>query len=493
MNKQDHKTQAVFDPLDDKFKEECGVYAVYGHEGAAALTALGLHALQHRGQEACGIVTYDGQDFNIKRALGLVDATFSQQTVIDSLPGNMAIGHNRYSTSGTPVLRNVQPMFADLEGGGLALAHNGNFTNAYSLRQALVRDGAIFQSTSDTEVAIHLMARSSGKTVIERFTDAMAQIKGACSMVVLSKDGVIGYRDTNGLRPLVLGQLKDSYILASESCALDIVGATAIREIEPGEMVLINEDGLESRFPFGKQSSKFCIFEYVYFARPDSMIEGRPVYKARKEIGAELAREAPVDGGEIVVPVPDGGVPSAMGYAQASGLPYEMGIIRNHYVGRTFIEPTDKIRHLGVKLKHNANRALIEGKSVILVDDSIVRGTTSRKIVEMVRAAGAREVHMRVSSPPITHGCFYGIDTPEQDRLMAYNYSVEEIAEQIGVDSLAYISIEGLYRAVGNVERNDANPQFCDACFSGNYPVALVDFDSSQDTKKVSSLKEVQK
>lgn len=483
----------VFDFQSDKFKEECGVYAVFGHEDAAAMTALGLHALQHRGQEACGIAACDGKTFNVKRALGLVDQTFSQASVIDGLKGNLAIGHNRYSTSGTPVIRNVQPLFADLDFGGLALAHNGNLTNAYSLRNELVKNGALFQSTSDTEVIIHLIARSKQNNLEARLIEALKKVEGAYSLVVMAEDKIIGVRDPYGVRPLVLGKYKGAYILASETCALDIVSADYVRDILPGEMVSITDKGIVSQFPFGKQAERFCIFEYIYFARPDSHLNQKSVYEMRKNIGKELATESPVEGADIVVPVPDSGVPSAIGYAQASGLPFELGIIRNHYVGRTFIEPTDQIRHLGVKLKHNSNRKLIEGKSVILVDDSIVRGTTSKKIVEMVRAAGAREVHMRISSPPSKHSCFYGIDTPESKDLLAHSNSVEAIKEMINVDSIAYISMDGLYRAVGETKRHNAAPQFCDACFSGDYPISLTDREGNHDSMKVSSMKEASK
>ncbi|MCF8495612.1 MAG: amidophosphoribosyltransferase [Alphaproteobacteria bacterium] len=460
---------------DDKFHEECGVFGVFGHEDAAALTALGLHALQHRGQEACGIVTFDEGNFTSHRALGLVDSTFSRKDVMERLKGHASIGHNRYSTTGEPALRNVQPLYGDLDFGGFAVAHNGNLTNAVTLRRDLVKNGSIFQSTSDTEVIVHLVAVSKKKTVIDRLVDALHQIKGAYSLVALTEDSVIGVRDPYGIRPLVLGQLGDSHILASETCALDIIGADYVRDIMPGELIILKKDGISSLFPFEKTQSRFCVFEYIYFARPDSFMEGRSVYEMRKQIGAELASESPVPNADLVVPVPDSGVPSAIGYAAASGVPFELGIIRNHYVGRTFIEPTDTIRHLGVKLKHNANKAYLKDKIVVLVDDSIVRGTTSRKIVEMVREAGAKEVHMRISSPPTSYSCFYGIDTPRTEELLAHSKSVEEIRDFIGCDSLAYISLDGLYKAVGESKRNAAAPQFCDACFTGSYPVELVD------------------
>ncbi len=475
---------------DDKLHEECGVFGIYGHDESAALTALGLHALQHRGQEACGIVSFNGEHFQAERALGLVDSTFSDASVIGRLKGQAAIGHNRYATTGETAIRNVQPLYADLSFGGFALAHNGNLTNTNTLRSALVEKGAIFQSTTDTEVIIHLVATSSKATVVDRIIDALKQVEGAYSLVAMDEKQVIGLRDPHGIRPLVLGRTGKTYMMASESCALDIIGADYVREVEPGEMIILDENGLHSQRPFDEVPPRFCIFEYVYFARPDSFMEGRSVYAMRKNIGAELARESPCGEADLVVPVPDSGVPSAIGYAEASGIPFELGIIRNHYVGRTFIEPTDQIRHLGVKLKHNANKAYIEGKKVVLVDDSIVRGTTSRKIVEMVRAAGAREVHMRISSPPTTHSCFYGIDTPSTEELLAHSYSVEQIREQIGADSLAYVSMDGLYRAVGETHRNGDLPQFCDACFSGEYPVDLVDHNNNRSDAKVTDLRE---
>lgn len=463
----------VFD--DDTLNEECGVFGVFGHDDAAALTALGLHALQHRGQEAAGIVTFDGQEFHAHRALGLVDSTFSKASVIENLKGRMAIGHNRYSTTGEPSLRNVQPFFADLDVGGFAVAHNGNLTNPDAIRRELIKAGSIFQSTSDTEVIVHLVARAQQDRLADRIIHALKKIKGAYSLVACTQKKIIGARDPHGIRPLVLGRLHEAYILASETCALDIIGAEYVRDIKPGEMVIITQDGLQSLFPFEEKSSRFCIFEYIYFARPDSFVENKSVYEVRKHIGSMLAKESPVPGADLVVPVPDSGTPAAIGYAGAASIPFELGIIRNHYVGRTFIEPTDTIRHLGVKLKHNANRAYLDGKSVVLVDDSIVRGTTSKKIVEMVREAGAKEVHMRISSPPTTHSCFYGIDTPDSEALLAHNKSVDEIKDYIGVDSLAYISIDGLYKAVGEAKRNNAAPQFCDACFTADYPVELTD------------------
>jgi amidophosphoribosyltransferase len=461
-------------PDDDHFHDECGVFGVYGHADASATTALGLHALQHRGQEAVGIVTYDGEHFHSHRAIGLVGDNFGTRSVIRRLPGTVAVGHVRYATSGDTVLRNVQPLFADLEFGGLAIAHNGNLTNAVSVRRALVRRGAIFQSTTDSEAIIHLIATSEYSTVVDRIIDAMRQLEGAYSLVAITRRKLIGVRDPHGVRPLVLGRLGSAWIFSSETCALDIIGAEFVRDVEPGEIVVIDDEGLRSVRPFAKAARRFCIFEYIYFARPDSSLEGRNVYDVRRRIGAELAREAAVEA-DLVVPVPDSGVPAAIGYAAESGIPFELGIIRNHYVGRTFIEPRDRIRHLGVKLKHNANAARLRGKRVVLVDDSIVRGTTSIKIVEMVRAAGAAAVHLRISSPPTTHSCFYGIDTPSRDELLASSRDVAEMARYIGADSLAYVSLDGLYRAVGEARREAQQPQYCDACFTGDYPIRLFD------------------
>ena len=474
---------------DDKLHEECGVFGVFGHDDAPALTALGLHALQHRGQEATGIVAYDGARFTAEKHVGLVGDVFGKDGHTKKLHGRYAIGHVRYSTTGGSVARNVQPMFADLAGGGLAIAHNGNLTNARTRRRELVRKGAIFQSTSDTEVIIHLTARSEFQPIVDRLIDALKHVEGAYSLVALTSKKLIGVRDPLGVRPLVLGKLDDAYILASESCAFDIIGAQMIREIEPGEMVVITHDGLESLHPFTPRPPRFCIFEYVYFARPDSLVEGRNVYQVRRNIGRELAREAPA-AADMVVPVPDSGVPAALGYADEAGLPFELGITRNHYVGRTFIEPSDRIRHLGVKLKHNPNRKALQGKRVVLVDDSIVRGTTSKKIVEMVREAGATEVHFRIASPPTTHSCFYGVDTPDSEDLLAHRMDVEGMRNFIGADSLAFISIDGLYRAVGKANRDGKAPQFCDACFSGDYPIEPVEPDADVARRQLSLLVE---
>ncbi len=463
------------DPFDDdKLNEECGVFGILGKDSAAAMTALGLHALQHRGQEAAGIVCYNGEQFNAHHAMGLVGENFNSASVVARLQGSAAIGHTRYATTGETALRNVQPLYADFDFGGFAIAHNGNLTNAQTIRTQLVKRGCLFHSTTDTEVIIHLMAIARSGSPVDRLIEALRQIEGAYSLTCLSKDKLIGVRDPNGVRPLVLGKIDNSYVLASESCALDIIGADFVRDIDAGEMVIITEGGIQSVRPFASAPHKFCVFEYIYFARPDSIVDGRSVYEMRKNIGIELARESNVEA-DIVVPVPDSGVPSAIGYAEESKIPFDLGIIRNHYVGRTFIQPTDHIRHLGVRLKHNANRRFIEGKRVILVDDSIVRGTTSVKIVDMLRNAGAKEVHMRISSPPTAHSCFYGIDTPKREKLLAHENTVEEMRKFIGADSLAFISLDGLYRAMGETKRNAAMPQFCDACFSGDYPIRLTD------------------
>jgi amidophosphoribosyltransferase len=461
----------------DKLREECGVFGIFGAQDAAAVTALGLHALQHRGQEAAGIVSFSGVDFPAHRQMGQVGDIFSSETVMRPLKGSAAIGHVRYATTGETALRNVQPLYAEFEFGGFALAHNGNLTNAQSLRRQLVRRGCLFQSTTDTEVIIHLMATARGGNVLDRMVEALRQVEGAYSLVCLARDQVIGVRDPMGIRPLVLGRLGEAPVLASETVALDIIGASYERDVEPGEMVVLDKDGLHSFRPFQAHGPKFCIFEYIYFARPDSLMQERSVYEVRKRIGAELAIEshAPAD---LVIPVPDSGVPAALGYAERSGIPFDLGIIRNHYVGRTFIQPSDKIRRLGVKLKHNANRHFIDGKRIILVDDSIVRGTTSVKIVEMMRDAGAREVHMRISSPPTRHSCFYGIDTPEKEKLLAHRMDVEEMRRFINADSLAFISLDGLYKALGHAGRSEA-PHYCDACFTGDYPIPLADYEQA--------------
>jgi len=461
---------------DDKLREECGIFGASGSTGAAALVALGLHALQHRGQEAAGITSYDGQHFHTHRAMGHVAGNFDKDEVIRSLPGTVACGHVRYSTTGETALRNVQPLYAELASGGFAVAHNGNISNAMRLRRDLIRRGSIFQSTSDTETIIHLVATSTYRTLIDRFIDALKQIEGAYSLIVMTPEGMIACRDPLGIRPLVMGKLDDAVIFASETVALDVVGAEFIRSLDPGEMVIVKGTEVTSHHPFPVVSSRPCIFEWVYFSRPDSIAGGESVYSVRKAIGAQLAIEAPVEA-DLVVPVPDSGVPAAIGYAQQSGIPFELGIIRSHYVGRTFIQPGDQIRHLGVKLKHNANRALIEGKRIVLIDDSIVRGTTSLKIVQMMREAGAAEVHMRIASPPTRHSCFYGVDTPERAKLLAAKMDVGGMTDFIHADSLAFVSIDGLYKALGEASRQDIRPKYCDACFTGDYPTTLTDQD----------------
>jgi len=473
------------DPFDDDhLQEECAVFGIFGTNEASINAALGLHALQHRGQEAVGIVSFDGKSFYAHRGLGHVGENFGAgSSHIENLVGHVAIGHNRYSTSGNSnALLEIQPFSSELAFGGFALAHNGNLTNAARLRSSLVETGSLFQSSSDTEIIVHLVARSHQDNVTDRLIDALKQIEGAYSLVCVAKDMMIGVRDPLGVRPLVLGKQGDAYVLASESCALDIVGAEIVRDLEPGEMVVITKAGVKSLKPFPVQASRFCVFEYIYFARPDSVLEGRGVYHARKAIGAELAHESGADA-DLVVPVPDSGVPAALGYAEAAKIPFELGIIRNHYIGRTFIQPTQQGRNDSVKMKHNANPATVRGKRVVLVDDSIVRGTTARKIVAMMRAAGAAEVHMRIASPPTTNPCFYGVDTPDKDQLIAAKLDVDAIAKEIGADSLAFISIDGLYRAMGEASRNPDGPQFCDACFTGDYPIKLA---SGLSSKRVS-------
>ncbi|TNE32759.1 MAG: amidophosphoribosyltransferase [Alphaproteobacteria bacterium] len=468
-------THPFLDLDGDKLREECGIFGAINAADAAAATALGLHALQHRGQEAAGITSFDGSEFFSRRGLGHVAENFSSPEAIAELPGFMAAGHVRYSTTGGAGLRNVQPLYADLASGGFAVAHNGNISNAGKLRGDLVRRGAIFQSTSDTEVIIHLVATSRYPTMVDKLTDALRLLEGAYSLIVMTPEGMVGCRDPLGIRPLVMGRMGDAVVFASETVAFDVVGAEFIREVEPGELVRVDFDGkVESLHPFGNHSPRPCIFEHVYFSRPDSVFAGRAVYEARKAIGEQLAIESPVDA-DLVVPVPDSGVPAAIGFAQQSGVPFELGIIRSHYVGRTFIQPSDGARHSGVKRKHNANRSLVAGKKIVLIDDSIVRGTTSLKIVEMMREAGAAEVHFRVASPPTAHSCFYGVDTPERSKLLAARMDVEPMRDFIKADSLAFVSIDGLYRAVGAEPRKSGCPQFCDACFTGDYPTSLTD------------------
>jgi len=472
--------------------EECGVYGICGTKDAAAHTVLGLHALQHRGQEAAGIVSCETNsdrslsNLHHHHANGKVGDIFSNKEIVVGLKGSSAIGHNRYATTGASgATANIQPLVAELPFGAITLAHNGNLTNAAIIRKRLISEGSIFRTTMDTEVTIHLMAKSKKDNIVDALIEALKQIEGGYAFVVLNKDYLIGARDPNGIRPLMLGKIGDAYILASETCAFDIVGGEYIRDIKKGEIVIIDKKKVHqgknfdecvkfiSAFP--DAPSKFCIFEYVYFSRPDCQIEGKDVYDVRKKMGAELAKENPVKA-DIVVPVPDSGVASALGYAEESGIKMELGIIRNHYVGRTFIEPTEQVRHLGVKLKHNANRNVISGKRVVLIDDSIVRGTTSKKIVQMVRDAGAKEVHMRIASPPTSDSCFFGVDTPSREKLLASHMSAEEICKFIGADSLGYLSNDSLYRAVGEAKgRDNKNPQYCDACFTGDYPVELKD------------------
>ena len=473
----------------DRLREECGVFGVYGHPDAAALTALGLHALQHRGQEAAGMVTFDGERFHAERRMGLVGDHFSSEKIIDRLKGRSSLGHVRYSTTGETILRNVQPLFAELSAGGLAVAHNGNITNGLTLRRELIAQGAICQSTSDTEVILHLVSRSKKGRIVERYIDALRSLEGAYALVALTNKKLIGARDPLGIRPLILGELNGAHILCSETCALDIIGAKFVREIENGEVVVISDEGIESHRPFPKQQARPCIFEYIYFSRPDSILGGRSVYEVRKELGKQLAIESPVEA-DVIVPIPDSGVPSALGYAQQTGIPFELGIIRNHYVGRTFIEPTQTIRSLGVKLKHNANRSVVAGKRVVLIDDSIVRGTTSVKIVRMMYEAGAREVHMRISSPPIKFPDFYGIDTPEEKALLAATHTLEEMRQFIGVTSLSFISIEGVYKSAGFGGRDSHRPQFTDHCFTGDYPTHLTDLIGESAKQQLSLLAE---
>jgi len=468
-------THPFLDLDGDKLREECGIFGVIGAKEAAPMTALGLHALQHRGQEACGIVSYDGHDLCARRGIGHVAQVFAEGTILGELPGEMASGHVRYSTTGGTGLRNVQPLHADLARGPFSIAHNGNISNAMHLKHELVNKGAIFQSTSDTEVIIHLIATSRYPTLLDRFVDALRMVEGAYSLICMTPKRMIACRDPLGIRPLVMGKIGDATIFASETVALDVVGADFVREIEPGEIVEVRQDGrISSHRPFGVQAPRPCIFEHVYFSRPDSVMGGHSVYDVRKRIGMELAKESPAEA-DIVIPVPDSGVPAAIGFAQQSGIPFELGIIRSHYVGRTFIQPSDGARHADVKRKHNANRAIVEGKRIVLIDDSIVRGTTSMKIVQMMRDAGASEVHFRVASPPTEHSCFYGVDTPERDKLLAARMDVQGMAEFIHADSLAFVSIDGLYRAVHENGRNKARPQYCDACFSGEYPTRLTD------------------
>ena len=475
---------------DDKLREECGIFGVSGAEGAAAMVALGLHALQHRGQEAAGISSFDGYGFHTHKAMGHVAGNFDRDEIIRSLTGPSAVGHVRYSTTGETAIHNVQPLYAELASGGFAIAHNGNISNAMRLRRDLIREGSIFQSTSDTETIIHLVATSKYRSLLDKFIDALKQVEGAYSLICMTTEGMIACRDPLGIRPLVMGKLGDAIIFASETVALDVVSAEFIRSVEPGEMVIVRGGEIKSLRPFAPTAPRPCIFEYVYFSRPDSIAENdKSIYSVRKEIGAQLAQESPVDA-DLVIPVPDSGTPAAIGYSQRSGLPFELGIIRSHYVGRTFIQPGDKVRHLGVKLKHNANRKLIAGKRVVLIDDSLVRGTTSLKIVQMMREAGAAEVHMRIASPPTRHSCFYGVDTPERAKLLAAKMDLAEMTRHIQADSLAFLSIDGLYKALGEARRADIRPGHCDACFTGDYPTTLTDQDDVSTVDQFALLEE---
>ena len=473
--------------LTDKIRDKCGVFGVFGHKDAATLTALGLHALQHRGQEGAGIVSYDGKNFNTQLSLGLVSDHFTKNSVIEKLPGSAALGHVRYSTTGKTLLKNVQPLFADLIGGGIALDHNGNLTNGIELRNKLVENGSIFQSTSDTETFLHLIALSKEKSILKKIIDALFSIKGAYSFGLLTKKKLIAIRDPLGIRPLVLGTLGGAKIISSETCALDIIGAKFEREVLNGEIIVIDNNGIKTYRPFTNINLRPCIFEYIYFARPDSILGGKSVYECRKEMGKYLAKESKLEA-DVVIPVPDSGVPAALGYAEEANIPFDLGIIRNHYVGRTFIEPTQKIRKLGIKLKHNPNKELIKGKKVVLVDDSIVRGTTAIKIIEMIKEAKASEIHMKISSPPIMYPDYYGIDTPRKEELIASQSSIEDIRKKLDLDSLQFLSIKGLYNAMGHENRNNETPQYTDHCFTGDYPTELVDRDSGNLSSQLSLL-----
>ena len=457
-----------------KLKEECGVFGISDSKDAAALTALGLHALQHRGQEGCGIVSFDGSHYFSEKRFGLVGDNFNKEKILNRLRGNYAIGHNRYSTTGENTLRNIQPFFADTNAGGIGVAHNGNLTNSISLRKKLVDEGAIFYTTSDTETIVQLIARSKRKKTIDKIVDAIFQIQGGYSLVMLTQTSLVGVRDPYGIRPLVIGKLNNSYVLSSETCALDIIGAKFVREVDNGEIVLIEDNKIQSIKPFPPRKIRPCVFEYIYFSRPDSILNGKSAYEYRKNLGKELAKESNLKA-DIVVPVPDSGNAAALGFAQYLGINFELGLTRNHYVGRTFIEPIQKIRSLGVKLKLNANQSTIKNKKIILVDDSLVRGTTSHKIIKMLYDAGAKEVHMKIACPEIKFPDFYGVDTPTKKELLAANKTNDEICKYIGAKTLTFLSIDGLYRAIGFDKRNDTYPQLTDHYFTGDYPVKPVD------------------
>jgi len=474
MKKITKKLKIKLKNYNPKFKEECGVFGISNNDDASALTALGLHALQHRGQEGCGIVTFDGKKYYSEKRFGLVGDNFNKEKVLKNLLGNYAIGHNRYSTTGENTLRNIQPFFADTNAGGIGVAHNGNLTNSITLRNKLVEDGAIFHTTSDTETIVQLIAKSKRNKTIDKVIDAIFQIQGGYALVMLTQNTLIGVRDPHGIRPLVIGKIKDSYVFASETCALDIIGAKFIRDVENGEVVYVEDSRLKSIKPFPSRKVRPCVFEYIYFARPDSLLGGKSAYEYRKNFGIELAKENIIDA-DIIVPVPDSGNAAALGFAQYLGKNFELGLIRNHYVGRTFIEPNQKIRSLGVKLKLNANKSAIKHKKIILIDDSLVRGTTSHKIVRMLYDAGAKEVHVKIACPEIRYPDFYGVDTPTKKELLAANKTNDEICEYIGAKSLDFLSIDGMYKAMGFDKRNDAYPQLTDHYFTGDYPVKPVD------------------
>jgi len=469
--KMQKKRFKIYNP---KIKEECGVFGISNTPDASTLAALGLHALQHRGQEGCGIVSFDGKQYHSEKRYGLVGDNFNKEKVLKKLPGKYAIGHNRYSTTGGTALRNIQPFFADTNAGGIGVAHNGNLTNAITLRNELVKEGAIFYTTSDTEVIVQLIAKSKRTKTIDKIIDAIFHIQGGYALVMMTKNTLVGLRDPYGIRPLVIGKLKNSYVFASETCALDIIGAKFVREVENGEIVYVEDDELKSLKPFSAQKVRPCVFEYIYFSRPDSILNGKTAYEYRKSYGVQLAKEDDIEA-DIVVPVPDSGNAAALGYAQEKKLPFDLGLIRNHYVGRTFIEPSQKIRSLGVKLKLNANISVIQDKKIILIDDSLVRGTTSHKIVKMLYNAGAKDVHVRIASPEIKFPDFYGVDMPTKKELLAANNSVKEICNFINAKSLKYLSIDGLYKAMGFDKRNDTYPQLTDHYFTGEYPVKIID------------------
>ena len=471
----------------DKLREECGIFGISNHEDSSALTALGLHALQHRGQEGCGVVSFDGKNYHSEKKQGLVGDHFTKIDVIKKLPGKFSIGHNRYSTTGETSLRNIQPFFADLHMGGLSIAHNGNLTNALSLRESLVSDGAIFRTTSDTETIVQLVAKSKRKKIIDKLIEALFQIKGGYSLIIMTNKKLIGVRDPFGIRPLVIGKLNNSYIFASETCALDIVGAKFIREVENGEIVVVENEKLSSIKPFPKQKARPCVFEYIYFARPDSFVDGKCAYEYRKSLGIQLAKESNIEA-DLVVPVPDSGVPAALGFSSCSKKEFELGLIRNHYVGRTFIEPAQNIRSLGVKLKLSSTKSIVKNKSIILIDDSLVRGTTCYKIVKMLIEAGAKEVHVRIACPEIKFPDFYGVDMPTKEELLAHKKTNQEMCDYIGAKTLKFLSLEGLYTALGKGERNNSYPQFSDHYFTGDYPIKPSDNMSDLKVKQLSLL-----